>query len=76
MDPNDPSLKPGAGGWTPSAGTVVLIGAIGVTFGAMAPVFQATVPGPLGVALGAGCGAIAGGCVYFAAKSAGPRSLP
>lgn len=74
LEPVDPS-KPGAGGWTPSSATVYAIGAVGVTFGAMAPVFPATIPGPLGICLGAACGAVAGGCVYFAAKSAGPRSL-
>ena len=66
---------PGAGGWVPSQATVVAIGAVSITFGAMAPVFPPLVGGPLGVALGAACGAIAGGCAYFAAKSAGPRSV-
>lgn len=65
--------KPGAGGWVPSKATVTAIGAAGVTFGALAPVFPSAIPGPLGVALGAVCGAIAGGLVYFATKSAGPR---
>lgn len=65
---------PGAGGWTPSKATVNAIGAAGVMFGAMVPVLPAAIPGRVGIALGASCGAIAGGLVYFATKSAGPRS--
>ncbi len=66
---------PGAGGWTPSLGTVYAIGAIGMTFGAAAPCFPAMVGGPLGVGLAGLCGAIAGGCAFFAMKSAGPREV-
>lgn len=67
--------RPGAGGWTPSKATVRAIGAVGITFGAMTPVFPATLPAPLGIILGALCGAVSGGCVYFAALSAGPRKV-
>lgn len=66
-------MPAGAGGWTPSVATVAAIGGVGLVFGGMAPVLPQVIPGPLGIALGALCGAIAGGIVFFAAKSAGPR---
>lgn len=65
----------GAGGWLPSASTVYAIGALGVALGGAVPVIPSLIPGRLGVALAGLCGAIGGGLVYFATKSAGPRSL-
>ncbi len=66
--------RPGAGGWVPSTGTILAIGAVGTTFGALAASLPGLIPGRVGLICGAVSGAIAGGCVFFAAKSAGPRS--
>jgi hypothetical protein len=69
-EPSKPAvdpLKPGAGGWLPSPATVAAIGGLGVTLGALTPVL----PLPWNCI----SGAIGGGLVFFAAKSAGPRSL-
>ncbi len=60
------AASPGAGGWVPSQVQTAAIGALGVGCGALVTVL----PVPWNTIVGA----LGGGLVYFAVRSAGPRT--
>lgn len=66
--------QPGAGGWTPKPQTPYVVGGAAAAFLALAVSLPPLLPGKVGGVLGAVFAALGGGCMYFATKSAGPRT--